>query len=380
MFKKLMYASMFLSSASYAGLVCADIVFEQGDIYTTHYNDNIVSQYDVEGNFKGSLTVEGVNTIRGIAYYNNLLYAAVNGGWSDDLSVIAFDESGAIVEEYRSVGRVAGNISYGKIAIDDNAGIFVGQGNDLMHFVVGESESAESLYGEGIFDVKTLSNGTIIVATSYNILFMDSQGNILRELTVSDPDELTGSSLFRLTDIRGIEYDEKSDVLFVSMLGHTGLQFPILKINGTTGELINFETYNYADDLQLLEDGRLLAGSRTRTPNLYSSELDAPITLGSESKMFVTQIPVDDEPDVISVNIDITNDWSSGYCANLVVTNNSGSPQEWLVSIDIEGSIFNLWNGEWSQEGPTLEVKGVSWNSTIQPDQTINSVGFCAGR
>jgi poly(hydroxyalkanoate) depolymerase family esterase len=76
----------------------------------------------------------------------------------------------------------------------------------------------------------------------------------------------------------------------------------------------------------------------------------------------------------------ITNDWGNGYCATLVVLNNTGSPITWQVSITIQGIITNLWNGTYTQTGSTVTVSGVEWNAVLQPGQSTNSVGFCAAR
>jgi poly(hydroxyalkanoate) depolymerase family esterase len=76
----------------------------------------------------------------------------------------------------------------------------------------------------------------------------------------------------------------------------------------------------------------------------------------------------------------ITNDWGNGYCATLIVLNETGSLITWQVSITIQGIITNLWNGTYTQTGSTVTVSGVEWNGMLQPGQSTNSVGFCAAR
>ena len=82
----------------------------------------------------------------------------------------------------------------------------------------------------------------------------------------------------------------------------------------------------------------------------------------------------------VTASVEISNDWGSGYCANLLVNNNTNAPVTWNVSVTVEGTVNNLWNGSWSQSGSTLTVAGVGWNSQLQPGQTESSVGFCASR
>ena len=82
----------------------------------------------------------------------------------------------------------------------------------------------------------------------------------------------------------------------------------------------------------------------------------------------------------VTASVEISNDWGSGYCANLLVNNSTGAPATWNVSVTVQGTVNNLWNGSWSQSGSTLTVAGVGWNSQLQPGQTESSVGFCASR
>jgi acetylxylan esterase len=76
----------------------------------------------------------------------------------------------------------------------------------------------------------------------------------------------------------------------------------------------------------------------------------------------------------------ITNDWGNGYCATLLVANNTPSTITWQVTVTIEGTITNLWNGTYTQTGSSVTISGVAWNAVLQPGQSTNSVGFCAAR
>jgi len=76
--------------------------------------------------------------------------------------------------------------------------------------------------------------------------------------------------------------------------------------------------------------------------------------------------------------VTITNEWDTGYCATLAVANNTPSAITWQVTIPVEGTVTNLWNGTFTQSGTTITVSGVSWNAVLQPGQSVNSTGFCA--
>lgn len=79
------------------------------------------------------------------------------------------------------------------------------------------------------------------------------------------------------------------------------------------------------------------------------------------------------------VNEQVTSDWTSGYCSNVVVTNTGSASGDWQVTMQVQGTIQDLWNGIWSQAGGELQVSGVSWNQTLSPGATAE-FGFCANR
>jgi len=77
--------------------------------------------------------------------------------------------------------------------------------------------------------------------------------------------------------------------------------------------------------------------------------------------------------------VTINDDWGSGYCAQVNVINTTSSAVDWTVSFQIEGTVRNLWNAVWEQNGNTVTAEGVSWNNTVQAAGTVN-FGFCAIR
>jgi hypothetical protein len=84
----------------------------------------------------------------------------------------------------------------------------------------------------------------------------------------------------------------------------------------------------------------------------------------------------------LSLQITPMSDWPAGYCRNLIVTNISNQPIVWKVTFTTPGKIYDFWNVIWSQNAQhVVTAKGVaSWNNTLQPGQSTNSIGFCANR
>ncbi|MEJ2610973.1 MAG: expansin EXLX1 family cellulose-binding protein [Candidatus Thiodiazotropha sp.] len=69
--------------------------------------------------------------------------------------------------------------------------------------------------------------------------------------------------------------------------------------------------------------------------------------------------------------------WDTGYCANVSVTNPNSVPLDWVVTLDIKGTVNSLWNAEWSQSGTILTASDVSSNRTLAAGRTTG-FGFCA--
>jgi chitin-binding protein len=82
----------------------------------------------------------------------------------------------------------------------------------------------------------------------------------------------------------------------------------------------------------------------------------------------------------VTVQVVIQNTWTSGYCANLIVTNNTSQPVTWNVGFTVEGTIYTAWNAVIKPSSGQVTASGVGWNSVLQPGQSTHSVGFCANR
>jgi hypothetical protein len=81
------------------------------------------------------------------------------------------------------------------------------------------------------------------------------------------------------------------------------------------------------------------------------------------------------------VEVITKNDWGSGFCADVIVSNNSDIKEKWNISFNPQGLITKLWSANYTQDKTTLltTASGVSWNAYIQPNST-QKFGYCANR
>ncbi|KOV96366.1 glycoside hydrolase family 48 protein [Streptomyces sp. NRRL B-3648] len=71
-----------------------------------------------------------------------------------------------------------------------------------------------------------------------------------------------------------------------------------------------------------------------------------------------------------------TNDWGSGFTADLTITNRGTDAIDgWTLSYGYTGNqkLSNGWNGTWSQSGQTVTVRNASYNGTIAAGAAIST-------
>ncbi|MER6187283.1 cellulose-binding domain-containing protein, partial [Streptomyces sp. NPDC001652] len=71
-----------------------------------------------------------------------------------------------------------------------------------------------------------------------------------------------------------------------------------------------------------------------------------------------------------------TNDWGSGFTADLTLTNRGTAAIDgWTLTFGYAGNqkLANGWNGTWSQTGRTVTVKNAPYNGTIAPGGAVSS-------
>ncbi|WP_157930616.1 glycoside hydrolase family 9 protein [Glycomyces xiaoerkulensis] len=91
----------------------------------------------------------------------------------------------------------------------------------------------------------------------------------------------------------------------------------------------------------------------------------------SSTVTVTTTFPPDEGP--CSGDLEIVNDWGSGFQANVTVSNvGDRTIDQWSLRWDWSGDteVTYLWNAEWSQSGTTVTASNLSWNGRLEPGQT----------
>ncbi len=266
----------------------AGFTFTPGHIYSTWTfgNTTNVIEYSVDGTFLGSLTIPSLvqdDELRGIAFGpDGLLYAVMVHFADSGFQVLVLDSSGIVHQTYRMEEvYVWGNEGSGKIALDQQY-IYVGGGDDLVRFTMGDPTSGESIYTNNqVFDVNILPSGHLFVCSAYQVDEITNSGSFVRTVVFTNGIDFV--------DIRGIEYNPATNKLFVTQLGTTGSKYSILRVNASTGEIETGTLFNYANDLFLTASGNLAVGSWTETARIYNQDLIFVSPLGTDQRQFVTQ-------------------------------------------------------------------------------------------
>jgi hypothetical protein len=71
--------------------------------------------------------------------------------------------------------------------------------------------------------------------------------------------------------------------------------------------------------------------------------------------------------------------WEQGYCEKITVRNTGKEAYEWRADFDVNGTIYDSWNGRFSQEGNRIGITGLEWNKVLQAGQS-SEIGFCSNR
>ncbi|WP_375766819.1 DUF1592 domain-containing protein [Archangium gephyra] len=79
------------------------------------------------------------------------------------------------------------------------------------------------------------------------------------------------------------------------------------------------------------------------------------------------------------VSVSVQDDWGSGYCHNVKVSNPGTAPLTWRVTIEIEGTLNHAWSSIFTQSGAQTTFSGLDWNDELAPGEST-SFGYCATR
>ncbi|MDW5595409.1 lytic polysaccharide monooxygenase [Conexibacter stalactiti] len=81
----------------------------------------------------------------------------------------------------------------------------------------------------------------------------------------------------------------------------------------------------------------------------------------------------------ISLRRTIDDDWGSGYCATVTVTNRSKRARAWKGTLAMPHRVDSIWDAVSHLRGKRLHVRGKSYNRTLRPGGAT-TFGFCARR
>ncbi len=75
----------------------------------------------------------------------------------------------------------------------------------------------------------------------------------------------------------------------------------------------------------------------------------------------------------------IQSHWGSGYCSDVIITNQSPTDKLWSVSFEAQGKVNDLWNATYTQDPTTLTIqaKGVEFNRVVKAYDSV-TIGYCA--
>lgn len=279
------FAFLFLWMARFAQ---ADINFTSGHFYADSASSHTINEYDVSGAAVGSLILPTAlsTDLRGLAFGpDHLLYVvAPNGFPPAGVLVYALDSGGNVHSTYTfAAGDVGSNAAFGKIAFDASGHFYVGSFNGIIRFDVGNTQSGQLLQNSSITDVfgiKPLPNGDLLTLTETGLYEMTSNGGLVKQY---------GGAANTMLDPRGMTYDSVSNTIFLTMLGPSNLPNQLMKLDGTTGDLITSTVFVNGTDMLIDMDGRLIVGSRTDAPGIFTQDLSNTGSLGATPEMFVTQ-------------------------------------------------------------------------------------------
>jgi cellulase/cellobiase CelA1 len=78
--------------------------------------------------------------------------------------------------------------------------------------------------------------------------------------------------------------------------------------------------------------------------------------------------------------VSVQDDWGSGYCNNVKVTNPGTAPLTWSVTLEIQGNFNHAWNANATHSGSQTTFSGQEYfNDELAPGEST-SFGYCANR
>ncbi|CAA6814551.1 MAG: Unknown protein, partial [uncultured Sulfurovum sp.] len=136
------------------------------------------------------------------------------------------------------------------------------------------------------------------------------------------------------------------------------------------GVINNLWGANYTQDNNQNVKASGLSWNSQLNPNQTKS-------FGYCAKKVVANTISEDSSKLILRKINIST-WDGAFCETLKITNNESKDIKWNISTPVNGTIYNLWNANYTQgEDLVLKAKGISWNEVVKANSSVE-FGYCA--
>ena len=177
-----------------------------------------------------------------------------------------------------------------------------------------------------------------------------------------------------------------SQKLIITAAGQNGAGWPNMRVTVGSQEVLNV-TVNTADwhDYEVTFNAPN-GNAEVRvyfTNDNYQPNANPPI----DRNLFLEKVVVEGKTACTgsgsaSASLNVYDDWGSGYCARVNLTNNATTPTtSWNVVINTGNStVYQSWNPTGKSGAGAHTFSSVAWNAAVAPGATYNQSGFCANR
>lgn len=180
----------------------------------------------------------------------------------------------------------------------------------------------------------------------------------------------TGPYDLKITDVFGNVLDANSVALSITTEITTGKQFPKVLTTGVTGGSTSTSTSTGTTSGSTT--GTTTGSTSGSTSTSTGTTSGSTSTSSGSTTTTTATLPA-------TTSLSPINEWNSGYCTNVNVTNPNSLPLNWTISMTITGTVSSSWNANLTQTGNKLTGTGVDWNKTLAAGATTQ-FGYCANK
>lgn len=174
---------------------------------------------------------------------------------------------------------------------------------------------------------------------------------------------------------------------FVAPFGVAAMSAPTQQplLNSIYASVYNRRESYYEDSVNLLSlfvmTGNYWDPTQSTTPTPTNTPGPSPTPTNTP---LPTQTPTATKtpgPGQCTVSYAITNNWGTGFQADLTITNNSSTAiNGWSLTWSFPGNqqIVDLWNANWQQNSAQVTLSNLSWNGSIPASGSLTGIGFTA--